>query len=391
MKSSIKFKLLKFTVCMACMACMANQQLHNSSYDTHICITMTLFTSPPRSICILRLSAIGDVCNAIASVQTIQQQWPQTRITWIAGNAETAFLRPLLPNVKVIAFDKQLGFRGIQAVWKILNNQYFDALLHMQCAIRASLLSVGIKAKYKLGFDQIRAHDLQLWFTNVKVPSPTSLHVLDGFMAFTETLGLKQQTPTWTLPLADTDIMWAKAQLNEKPTLIVAPAASKTFKNWIVEGYAAVIEHAINKGFNIVLTGGSGKIEIELGDNIEAMLTHPVTNLIGKITLLQLISLEKEASLVLAPDSGPAHLANAVGTPVIGLYAHHNPERTGPYNWRQYVVNAYDEAIKVETGKMTNQVDWRTRVKDKNAMQRITIGEVISRFDEVISKEELCL
>ena len=132
---------------------------------------MALFSTPPKSLCILRLSAIGDVCNAIAAVQAIQKQWPKTEITWIAGKAEAALLTPLLPQVSVIAFDKKQGWKGMRAVWSALNGQRFDALLHMQSAIRASLLSVGIKAKHKLGFDNIRASDLQQWFTNVKVPS----------------------------------------------------------------------------------------------------------------------------------------------------------------------------------------------------------------------------
>lgn len=350
---------------------------------------MALFSSSPESICILRLSAIGDVCNAIAAVQAIQFQWPQTKITWIASKAEAALLTPLLPDITVIAFDKKQGLSGMQSVWKALKGQKFDALLHMQNALRASFLSLGINAKYKLGFDKTRAGDLQQFFTNIKVPSPKSLHVLDGFMAFTQTLGLKEQTPSWTLGISQNDIDWAKEQLNENPSLIVAPAASKAFKNWTAEGYAGVIEHALIKGFNVILVGGPGEIEISLGKSIEGLLSCPVKNLIGKTTLLQLLALEKEADLVLAPDSGPAHLANAVNTPVIGLYAHHNPARTGPYNWRHYVVSAYEEAIKAETGKSSDSLSWRTRVKDDAAMARITLDQVISRFDEVIEKEGL--
>ena len=196
-------------------------------------------------------------------------------------------------------------------------------------------------------------------------PLPSSPHVLDGFMAFTETLGLAPCEPEWQLPVSDDDIRWADENIAGKKTLIVAPAASKAFKNWTADGYAALIDHASQKGFSVILAGGPGKTEIELGQAIEARLSVPALNLIGKTTLLQLLALEKQADLVLAPDSGPAHLANAVGTPVIGLYAHHNPARTGPYNWRQYVVSAYDEAILVETGKSAQNVSWRTRVKMK--------------------------
>lgn len=116
---------------------------------------MNLFTSPPSQLCVLRLSAIGNVCHAISVVQAIQKHWPHTRITWITGKIEAQLISDL-PNVNVIVFDKSQGFKGMRAVWKQLNGIKFDALLHMQAAFRASVLSLGIKAKYKVGFSRNR-------------------------------------------------------------------------------------------------------------------------------------------------------------------------------------------------------------------------------------------
>ena len=112
---------------------------------------MPLFTQPPKSICILRLSAVGDVCNALAAVQQIQRYWPQTQITWLIGKTELSLLEGL-EGIEFIAVDKKQGWRGIRAIWKTLSHRRFDALLAMQTAFRASILSLGIKAKYKIGF-----------------------------------------------------------------------------------------------------------------------------------------------------------------------------------------------------------------------------------------------
>ncbi len=349
---------------------------------------MALFTSAPNALCILRLSAIGDVCNAIAAVQAIEKQWPTTKITWIAGKAEAALLTPLLPNVQVISFDKKQGVKGMLTIWKTLKHIHFDALLHMQTAIRASLISLGIKATYRLGFDKERVSDLQQFFTNIKVPSPNSPHVLDGFMAFTHTLGIAPVAPSWEITLSDQDAEWAKATLGESPSVILAPAASKAFKNWTIDGYVGLVEHMHAQGFRVFLVGGPSPLEIEIGAQIETKANVPVDNLIGKTSLLQLIALEKFTQVVIAPDSGPAHLANAVNTPVMGLYAHHNPARTGPYNWRNYVVSAYEKGIQQEHPDTTN-LPWRTRVKNPDAMQKITLEQVITRFDEIIEKEGL--
>ncbi len=94
-----------------------------------------------------------------------------------------------------------------------------------------------------------------------------------------------------------------------------------------------------------------------------------------------MLALLAQADLVIAPIQAPAHMANAMNTPIIGLYAHHNPERTGPYHYRNYVVTKYQEALLAETGKMPQKVDSRTLVKDPNAMQRITAQQVIAMFE----------
>ncbi|MGL5290620.1 MAG: glycosyltransferase family 9 protein, partial [Vibrionaceae bacterium] len=147
-----------------------------------------------------------------------------------------------------------------------------------------------------------------------------------------------------------------------------------------------LITHAQRRGFAVILAGGPGKMDVTLGEQIMQKLTLPAHNLIGKTTLLQMLALIKQVQLVLSPDSGPAHLANALNTPVIGLYAHHNPQRTGPYRWRHLVISAYEQALFAQTQKSVTEVAWRTRIKDNNAMNLITQEAVIARFDEVITQ-----
>ncbi|MBP3140659.1 glycosyltransferase family 9 protein [Aliivibrio fischeri] len=346
---------------------------------------MPLFTSAPNSLCILRLSAIGDVCNTIAAVQMIQKQWPETKITWITGKLE-AHLIGDLPNINVVVFDKKLGWKGYTQLWKTLKNERFDALLHMQYALRASVATLGIKAKYKLGFDKERSNDFQTLFTNYKVPSPQKPHVLDGLIAFVKELGVNTTNPTWDIPTSSEDNAWASSQLSDvnNKNLVIVPAASKTYKNWNAQGYADVIHHAQSQGWTITLAGSPAQVEIDLAANIESLLNAPVKNLVGKSSLKEMLALLKQANLVIAPDTGPAHMANAVNTPIIGLYAHHNPDRTCPYQYRDYVVTVYDAAIKAETGKDKSELSWRTRVQDKQAMNRIRSEQVIAMFDKAV-------
>ena len=105
---------------------------------------MPLFQTPPSSICILRLSAIGDCCHALALVRVIQRAWPETRITWVTGKIEATLFADL-PGVEVIPFDKSKGWRGYRDLWRTLKGRKFDALLHLQAALRASIATLGIR------------------------------------------------------------------------------------------------------------------------------------------------------------------------------------------------------------------------------------------------------
>ncbi len=343
-----------------------------------------MFTSAPYSLCILRLSALGDVCNTIATVQAIQKQWPDTHITWITGKLEAQLLQAI-DGVEVIVFDKKTGLEGYKSLWKQLKGRKFDALLHMQYAIRASVATLGIKAKYKLGFSSDRSQDFQTLFTNVKVPSPSSLHVADGLMAFAHQIGVPQSELTWSLSYSEQDARWAETKrLADKPNLLLVPGASKAYKNWNAKGYVDVINHAREKSWNVILAGSAARVEVDLAERIQSLLTEPCLNLVGQSSIMQMLALIDKVEMVIAPDTGPAHMASAMQTPIIGLYAHHNPVRVGPYNYLKYAVSVYEETIFAETGKTSQELSWRTRAKDEKAMNRITSDRVMVMFDQVV-------
>jgi len=338
----------------------------------------------PQSICILRLSAIGDVCNCVAAVQAIQRRWPQAKITWVIGKVEAMLLKDL-PGVEFVIFDKSAGLQGYKDLKATLKGQKFDILLQMQVALRASLASLCIKAKYKVGFDKKRAKEGQWLFGSRRIQPQNNPHVLDGFMAFAEVVGVSDLTPQWQMPLAISDENWALSQLNsEKRTLIISPAASKAERNWHSEGYAKMADYAAKKGWDVVLCGGPAELDVTLGQEIEANCESVPKNLIGKTSLKQMLGLIKHADIVLAPDTGPAHMATTVGTPVIGLYAHSNPSRTGPYLSLQNVVSVYEYHIVSQQQRPLNVVKWGKRAKGEKLMNDITFKAVRDKFETII-------
>ena len=141
-----------------------------------------------NSICILRLSAIGDVCNAVAAVQAIQRQHPEAKVTWVIGKVEKMLLDGL-PGIELIVFDKSQGKEAFKQLKHTMLNRQFDVLLHMQVALRANWAARLIPAKRKIGFDWNRAKELHTLFTNERIKKQTEAHVLEGFFAFAEKLG----------------------------------------------------------------------------------------------------------------------------------------------------------------------------------------------------------
>tara|TARA_Y100001960_G_scaffold323329_1_gene401578 strand:+ start:10185 stop:11228 length:1044 start_codon:yes stop_codon:yes gene_type:complete len=346
---------------------------------------MPLFNAAPKSVCFLRLSAIGDTCHAVAAIQALQRYWPETKVTWVVGKIEAQLLDGL-ENVELVVFDKKAGLKGMQDVWQQLSSRRFDVLVHMQLALRASLLTLGIKARYKVGFNFKRAKEAQWLFTNKKISDTSSAHVLDSFFSFTEYLGVPKTKPTWQLPISENDIRFAQDTLGSKPTVVISPAASKDERNWLTSRYAELADWIIDQGYQVALCGSPAEREIKLGNAIKEKMTHTPVNLIGQTSLKQLTAVLAKAKVVIAPDSGPAHIATTQGTTVIGLYGHSNPKRTGPYNNLDSIVSVYEHFVEQQQGKPAEQLPWSTRVKGDHVMQSITLDMVQSQLKPLLNQ-----
>lgn len=347
---------------------------------------MLPLAQPPRSLCILRLSAIGDTCHVVPIVRTLQNAWPHTRITWVIGKVE-AKLMTLLPDVEFITVDKRAGFGALRMLRERLDGRRFDVLLHMQLAVRASLIAASIRADVKLGFDRPRARELQWLVTNARIAPREREHVQDSFFGFTDALGLRERVVRWDLPLPEDARTYAAALTPAGTrTLVISPCSSHTRRNWLAERYAAVADYAVEKhGLNVILCGGPTELEREMGAAIERAAHVPMLNQIGRDTLPQLLALLGSATAVISPDSGPAHMASMAGTPVIGLYAATNPARSGPYRSREWCVDRYAEAAERFRGREPQRLPWTEKIEEPGVMDLISVPDVCERLDAVLA------
>ena len=331
----------------------------------------------------MRLSAIGDVTHVVPVVNAIRQNLPGAKITWIIGKLEARLLKDL-PDIEFIVFNKKGGMKAVRELRKTLKGRKFDALLHMQVAARANLLSKLVKAPLRIGWDKPRWRDRQQWFINQSVRSVPKQHQVDAFLEFARALDLTVGPPVWDLPVSSEDTAWAEQILGDGlPIMMISPCSSHALRNWQAERYAAVADYAIAElNMRVVLTGGPSALELQTGQDIEAAMQHKAQNLIGKDTINQSVALLKQATVVLSPDSGPAHLASAVGTPVIGLYAATPSKRSGPYNSLDLCVDKYTEAAHKFRHKEPEVLRWGQRIEYPGVMDLIETGDVLAKLKE---------
>ncbi|MBU6199377.1 MAG: glycosyltransferase family 9 protein [Xanthomonadaceae bacterium] len=337
--------------------------------------------SPPQSLCLLRTSALGDVTHVVPLLRTLQSHWPRTRLTWIVGKLEHELVGDMA-GVEFLVFDKATGWRGFAALRRQLAGRRFDVLLHLQVALRANLVSALVLADLRIGYDRVRSKDLHGLFVNTRIAEQQGQHVLDAMAGFLQPLGLKQTTVEWNIPIPDSAHEFAERHLpGATPTLLVSPCSSHRLRNWLPERYAAVMDHAAARGWRVALCGGPGAFEREFGNAIVEKCTAEPIDLIGKDTLKQFLALCRRARLVLTPDSGPMHMANAAGTKVLGLHAASNPQRSGPYSDRRWCVDRYDDAACKFRGKPASELRWGTKLEYPGVMELIETAAVIERFE----------
>lgn len=352
--------------------------------------SMTLhFNPPPQTVCMLRLSAIGDTCHALAALRALQAAWPQTRFTWIIGRPEAKLMAALLPEIEFITFDKSAMTRELLRLRKSLSARRFDLLLNMQLSFRASMVSTLLQSPIKLGFDRARARELQWWFTNAQIASASREHVLDSLLGFVRACGVEPGSPRWDISLPDGALEYADDIVNDdRPTLVISPCSSHSRRNWSAFRYAAVADHAIDAyKMRVVLVGGRSSPETRMGAAIAAAARGSLLNQIGRDTLPQLLGLLARGTALLSPDSGPVHMATMVGLPVIGLYAATNPARAGPYLSLAWCVDKYDDAARKFLGKPATQIPWTTKIERKGVMDLIAVADATAKLDALMARQ----
>ncbi len=344
-------------------------------------------TNKINSICIVRLSAIGDATHVLPVIATVQKKYPNAKITWVIGVLEHKLMQGL-KGVDFVVFDKKKGFKGYLALRKKLKPITFDALLHMQYSFRGNFAAWMIKAKQRIGFDIKRSRELHGLHLNKRIQAVEKQHVLDGFMEFATALGIKEKVYQWNITISDKDKAFAAGVIDkDKINVIISPCSSNKLRNWSNENYASICDYVSEKyQAHVVLCGSPDSFEKQTANEIKSLAKYPITNITGKDTLKQLFATMQAADLIISPDSGPMHIANAAQTPVIGLHAATTAKRSGAYSFQYLAVDCFEQAAKEILKKPADSIRWGGQIIAQGVMDLITVDAVKEKIDEVLRK-----
>ncbi|MEW6520385.1 MAG: lipopolysaccharide heptosyltransferase II [Thermodesulfobacteriota bacterium] len=308
-------------------------------------------------ILIVKTSAIGDVIHTLPALHSLRRHYPQARIDWLIEEAAADIIigHPELDRVLVSKRKRwvqalQRGPHRLRAwleLWgfiRELRATRYDLLIDFQGLLKSGMLVAVSRAARKVGFGRGMEHaECSYLFLNEKVPAvDMNIHAVERELLLLEGIGIKTDEVVFDLPLDPEHFRQVESLLRTRgiadPSRVIPinPVATWPTKLWDNAGFAQVADWLICQGRQVVFTGGRGDRPVI--EAIMARMQQPAVSLAGETSLKTLAALYRLAPLVISTDTGPMHLAAAVGTPVVAVFGSTAPWRTGPYGARHQVV-----------------------------------------------------
>lgn len=339
-------------------------------------------TRPPRHVCVVLLTGLGDVVHGLPVVNAMKRAWPETRITWVVEPMPAGILQPHPAIDQVIVYDKKRGWRGVLELNQRMGREEFDVAINFNIYFKSVFGTLFAGAPERWTFGRDRARD-GVWLAgNRHLPARPRRHTQDMFLEFAEALGIDPLPLEWRLVITAEERAQQRQfldSLDGRRAVAVVPTSANAKKDWPAERYVEVvnaIDHDL--GARAVLVGGPGARETTAARLIAERSTRPPLWQMGD-GVRRLIWLLDACAAVVAPDTGPVHIARALGTPVVGLYGHTNPWRVGPYRaYTDLWVDAYTDG----------EPDASNATPKLGRMDRITANAVIERVGRALRLSE---
>lgn len=343
---------------------------------------------PSKQFLVIRLSSIGDIVHALPAVAALGEAFPGAAIDWVVESRHAALLvgNPFLR--RVIALDT-LGWRRNLARGKTLaavrrsvaalRLEHYAAAIDFQGLYKSAFIARLSRARERVGFTATRLREpaAAVFYTRRVTPREGN-HVIELDLALVESLGVPRiDRARWRFPLpaspADEDYVSRRlAALGAREFMIVNPGGGWQSKRWAPEDYAAVIRRMAEEFPGEFLLTGSPDEEPVIEEIRRASETPRAHYFPSTVT--QFIALARRASLFVGSDSGPLHLAAAVGTPIVAIYGPTDPARNGPFS---------SQDITLWNG---GPIDYTRRDKSAGNISGVSVDPVVSAIRERLAR-----
>ncbi|MFL5640692.1 MAG: glycosyltransferase family 9 protein [Gemmatimonadaceae bacterium] len=330
----------------------------------------------PDRICIVMMSAVGDTVHVLPVINALKRANPRTRITWVLQPAPAMLVRGHPSVDEIIVFDRARGIMAFADVAKEFAGRRFDLVIDLQVYFKAGIVTGLTRAPVKLGFDRLRARDMNWLFTNRRIPAHPVQHVQDQYFEFLDSLGVSSEPIEWDLGPWPNERAWQRDFLSEfeRPIASIVVATSKPEKDWLPERWAEVCDALHSDfGMQVVLVGGRSEREVTAERIVMEDARHRPRSALGS-GLRNLVSILDASALVLSPDTGPLHMSVALNRPVISLMGYTNPRRTGPYRrFHDLIIDAYGDPGEDYPITMENRPGRMKRIEPRQVLEKIQV------------------
>lgn len=299
-----------------------------------------VLSKPPRRIAIIKPSALGDIIHSLPTLTGLRRLFPHAHLAWVVNRGYEPLLHGHPDLDEIIPFDRHLlrghvlsGGLAYFEFLRRLRSRRFDLVIDLQCLLRTGLMALATGARCRIGLSSAR-EGAKAFYTHMVEDrrEQDALHAVDRYWRVAEALGARSSERQFRLAIDPAARRWAQEVLRgcPRPWLAIGVGARWLTKRWPPHCFGELLTRAqAEVGGTAIFVGAPD--EADLSHQAAARLGGLVCHLAGRTTLPQLVALLAEVDLMLANDTGPLHLAVALGRPVVAPYTCTLVRATGPY------------------------------------------------------------
>jgi lipopolysaccharide heptosyltransferase I len=301
-----------------------------------------------KRIALIKPSALGDVIHGLPVLRALRRRYPDAYIAWVINRGYQELLEGQPDLDTTIPFDRGASRVGLRkaalnyaSFFQLLRKQRFDLAVDLQGLFRSALMVAATGAQRRVGLASAREGASWFYTDIVAVPDYETMHAVDRYWLVAEALGVEQEPKRFHLAVPEQERIWTQAFLTDcpRPWMFFGVGSRWVTKQWPPRHFAELASRAqATFGGTALFVGG--RDEMPLAQKAAAGLTGPVRDLTGHTSLQRLMALLSFADVMVANDTGPLHLAAALGRPVVAPYTCTKVCRSGPYGSLSHAVES---------------------------------------------------